>query len=76
MYRNLIIILSKFLKIGSLLYLVLKYFLNPVSFNLFYSSIQLQESSRIHGDKIRKKANALSDRRDSINFMLNKIRCP
>ena len=75
-YRNLIIILSKFLKIGSLLYLVLKYFLNPVSFNLFYSSIQLQESSRIHGGKIRKKANALSNRRDSINFMLNKIRCP
>ena len=75
-YRNLIIILSKFLKIGSLLYLVLKYFLNPVNSNLFYSSIQLQESSRIHGGKIRKEANALSDRRDSINFMLNKIRCP
>ena len=60
-----------------ILYLVLKYFLNPVSFNLFYSSIQLQESSRIHGGKIRKKkANALSNRRDSINFMSNKIRCP
>ena len=54
-YRNLIIILSKFLKIGSLSYLVLKYFLNPVSFNLFYSSIQLQESSRIHGARYAKK---------------------
>lgn len=75
-YRNLTIMLSKFLKIWSLLYLGLKYFLNPVSFNLFCSSIQLQESSRIHGGKIGEKANALSNTRDSINFMSNKIRCP
>ena len=74
-YRNLIIILSKFLKIWSLLYLVLKFFLNPVNFNLLCSSIQLQEFSIIHGGKIREKANALCNTRDSINFMLNKIRC-
>lgn len=66
------IISSKFLKIKSLQYLVLKHFLNPVNSNMFYLSIQLQESSRIHEGKIRKEANVLPDRGDSINFMLNK----
>lgn len=75
-YRNLIIILSKLLKIRLLLYLVLKYFLNLVSFNLLCSSIQLQESGRVHGGKIREKANAPGNTRDSINFILNKIGCP
>jgi RNA-directed DNA polymerase len=75
-YRNLIIILSKLLKIRLLLYLVLKYFLNLVSFNLLCSSIQLQESGRVHGGKICEKANAPGNTRDSINFILNKIGCP
>ena len=74
--RNLIIILPKLLKIRSLLYLVLKCFLNPVNLNLLCSSIQLQDYSRVHGGKIREKANALGNTRDSIDFMLNKIRCP
>lgn len=75
-YQNLIIILSKLLKIRLLLYLVLKYFLNLVSFNLLCSSIQLQESGRVHGGKIHEKANAPGNTRDSINFILNKIGCP
>ena len=56
--------------------MVLKYFLNPVNSNLFYLNIQLQEFCKIHGGKIREKANALFNKRDSINFMLNKIRYP
>ena len=75
-YRNLFIILSKLLKIRLLLYLILEYFLNLVSFNLLCSSIQLQESGGVHGGKTREKANALGNTRDSINFISNKIVCP
>ena len=67
-YQNLIIILFKFLKIQSLLYFILKFFLNLVSFNLLCSSIQLQEFSRIHGGKIGEKVNALYNYNKSYKF--------
>jgi len=67
---------SKFWKICSLLYLDWKTFLNLVIFNLPYSSIQLQESGRIHGGKIREKANSLYNIRNSINLTLYRIECP
>jgi hypothetical protein len=74
-HKNLTTILYKFCKIRSLLYLDWKIFLNLVIFNLPYSSIQLQESSRIHGGKIREKANVLHNIRDNINSTLNRIKC-
>ena len=52
------------------LYFYLRLFLNIVSFNLSYSSINIQVYDRIHGGKISEKANALSNVKDTINYVL------
>ena len=52
------------------LYFYLRLFLNIVNFNLSYSSISIQVYDRIHGGKINEKANALSNVKDTINYVL------
>lgn len=52
------------------LYFYLRLFLNIVSFNLSYSSTNIQVYDRIHGGKISEKANALSNVKDTINYVL------
>lgn len=52
------------------LYFYLRLFLNIVSFNLLYSSINIQVYDRIHGGKISEKANALNNVKDTINYVL------
>ena len=52
------------------LYFYLRLFLNIVNFNLSYSSINIQVYDRIHGGKISEKANALSNVKDTINYVL------
>ena len=47
----------------------LREFLNLVNFNLLFSSNEIQELNRMHGGKIREKANALSNAKDTMHYM-------
>jgi len=50
----------------------LKNFINLVCFNLLCLSFKLQEFNIMYGGKIREKANALGNAKDTINLMLKK----
>lgn len=51
------------------LYFYLRKSLNLVSYNLLGSSTYVQECSRLHGGKIREKANALSNVKNTSSYM-------